>query len=100
MQVSYLRAFRVAWMVLGEGGDLLGGGLKMTVRVVINEKECRGCGLCILACARDCLRFGDEINDRGCHPILFRDEGCLADALCVTACPVPGALVVVMTAGR
>lgn len=72
----------------------------MAGRVVINEKECRGCGLCILACARDCLRFGDEINDLGYHSILFRDEGCLADALCVAACPVPGALVVVTTAGR
>lgn len=71
----------------------------MTGPVVINQAECRGCGLCVLACPRGCLRFAETFNDLGYHPVVFRDEGCRADRLCADACPVPGALVVGAAAG-
>ena len=63
--------------------------------VSIDASQCRGCGLCILACPVGCLELGDEFNDLGYHPVRYSGDGCRADGLCSDACPAPGAIALV-----
>ncbi|MEK7282304.1 MAG: 4Fe-4S dicluster domain-containing protein [Acidobacteriota bacterium] len=62
--------------------------------VVINDEECKGCGLCILACPASCLSFAEDFNHQGYYPVRYSGEGCRADGLCFYACPEPGAITV------
>ena len=62
--------------------------------VVINAEECKGCGLCILACPVGSLAFSTEFNHQGYHPVRYSGEGCKADSHCFYACPEPGAITV------
>jgi NAD-dependent dihydropyrimidine dehydrogenase PreA subunit len=60
--------------------------------VVINTEECKGCGMCILACPAGCLAFSSDFNHQGYHSVRYSGEGCRADGLCFYACPEPGAI--------
>lgn len=62
--------------------------------VEIKQEECKGCGLCILACPAGCLSFSPDFNHQGYHPVAYDGEGCRADGLCFYACPEPGAIAV------
>ncbi|HEU4401261.1 MAG TPA: ferredoxin family protein [Candidatus Polarisedimenticolia bacterium] len=62
--------------------------------VVIRQEECKGCGMCILACPVGCLSFAEALNHQGYHPIVYAGDGCRADGLCFYACPEPGAIAV------
>ena len=51
---------------------------------------CKGCGRCITACPKDCIKFGDEINPQtGVLPVVLDLEACNGCGLCITACPEP-----------
>ena len=42
--------------------------------VVVNEKNCKGCELCVKACPCDDLALdANEVNDRGYHYALMRN---------------------------
>jgi NAD-dependent dihydropyrimidine dehydrogenase PreA subunit len=76
-----------------EGGRLM-AGTRTLGWVEINQEECKGCGLCILACPASCLSFAPGFNHQGYHPVAYDGEGCRADGLCFYACPEPGAIAV------
>lgn len=62
--------------------------------VIIDDAQCRGCGLCILACPAGCLEFADGINGLGYRSIRYSGEHCVGEGLCIAACPGDGVIVV------
>lgn len=51
---------------------------------------CKGCGRCIEACPKDCIRLGTEVNPlTGLIPVVFDRTYCTGCGLCITACPEP-----------
>lgn len=58
-------------------------------QVFINDKRCKGCGLCIDVCSRGILAFDmSRLNEKGYHPIMVTDmEKCIACAMCARMCP-------------
>lgn len=58
------------------------------VKVVIDEKRCTGCGLCVEFCPRHNLASCAQINERGVYPVeTTTEDGCTGCKLCVLMCP-------------
>ncbi len=62
--------------------------------VTINPEECKGCGLCVVACVQKGLTLADWLNHNGFHPAVYSGHGCNGCGLCFLVCPEPGAIVV------
>ena len=58
-------------------------------RIIVDERYCKGCGLCMTACARDCIALDqDKLTDTGYHPAMLTDEAlCTGCAACAIVCP-------------
>ena len=57
-------------------------------RIVIDREMCKGCGLCVSVCPRDCFEDDEELNGYGVHPVKARpDSGCTGCARCALICP-------------
>lgn len=58
-------------------------------KVTIDEKICKGCEMCIVACPRKILILSKEkLNAKGYHPCECIDlERCTGCAACATMCP-------------
>jgi 2-oxoglutarate ferredoxin oxidoreductase subunit delta len=65
-----------------------GAELRMS-KIIINEKYCKGCTLCINFCPQKIIRTANSINVGGYHPAEFCDpEGkCTGCTLCAMMCP-------------
>ncbi len=57
--------------------------------VTIDDKRCKGCDLCGVACPADVLQLQPkEVNDRGYHYAFTANPGaCIGCAACATVCP-------------
>jgi 2-oxoglutarate ferredoxin oxidoreductase subunit delta len=57
--------------------------------VVVANERCKGCGLCIDACAPQALALDPTVvNSMGHHPaFLIHPEGCTSCAKCARMCP-------------
>ncbi len=54
----------------------------------VNEKLCKGCGICITRCPMKILGFADHITPKGVHPSKMLDEEkCTSCAICARSCP-------------
>lgn len=58
-------------------------------KAIIDEKVCKGCGLCISVCPKKLLRLATErMNDKGYNPAVLSDEAaCIGCAMCGVICP-------------
>jgi len=57
-------------------------------KIVINTKWCKGCGLCIPACPKNCINLSDEPDLRGICTAVYDDEkNCTGCGLCAIICP-------------
>ena len=58
-------------------------------KAIIDEKICKGCGLCISVCPKKLLRLATEkMNDKGYNPAVLSDEAaCIGCAMCGVICP-------------
>jgi 2-oxoglutarate ferredoxin oxidoreductase subunit delta len=60
----------------------------MTHRYCIEEKLCKGCGLCVSVCPKNVLEINKQVNSKGYFPAYqARPEDCITCALCCTMCP-------------
>jgi 2-oxoglutarate ferredoxin oxidoreductase subunit delta len=54
----------------------------------IDEKRCKGCGLCVSICPKSVLDVSREVNANGYFPAYqARPEDCVTCAMCCTMCP-------------
>jgi len=69
--------------------------------VEILEEECKGCGLCVVACPQDTLSLTDRINQRG-HRYVRQTavERCIGCTMCYTQCPSSAIVVYRLTRAR
>lgn len=58
-------------------------------RITVDERYCKGCGLCVDACPQHILALDlDKISDKGYHPAHMVDEkGCTGCCSCAVMCP-------------
>ena len=58
-------------------------------RAIIDERICKGCGLCVGVCPKNVLRLAtDRMNDKGYNPAEVIDPaGCIGCAMCGIICP-------------
>ena len=62
--------------------------------VAMNTEECKGCGLCVMACAAGVLHLSEKLNRYGYHFAVYEGHGGSGCGLCFPACPEPGAITV------
>lgn len=58
-------------------------------RIIVDERYCKGCSLCVDVCPRDCIALDpDKITDKGYHPAMLTDEErCTGCTNCALMCP-------------
>lgn len=62
--------------------------------VWIDANECKGCGLCILACPPKVMALTPGLNHYGYRTARYSGSGCTGCGICFLACPEPGAITV------
>ncbi len=61
--------------------------------IKIKRDVCKGCGLCISACPKGCIRASKRLNIKGYYPAEYVEDGkgnaheCTGCALCAIMCP-------------
>ena len=56
-------------------------------KIEFNAERCKGCGLCIHHCARDCIVMGDHFNANGYLLPVFDEAKCTSCGICGWLCP-------------
>lgn len=58
-------------------------------KIVIDEKMCKGCTLCVSACPLLLIRISQRINSKGYYPAEYFDPAgkCTHCTLCALTCP-------------
>ena len=67
--------------------------------VQIDADECKGCGLCVEACAPEVLHLAVHLNRFGYTPAVYAGSGCTGCGVCFFVCPEPGAITVFVANG-
>jgi 2-oxoglutarate ferredoxin oxidoreductase subunit delta len=57
-------------------------------RIVVDEKYCKACGLCVEECPQDVIGLSaNRINIKGYHPAELIKAGCTGCGICTIVCP-------------
>jgi NAD-dependent dihydropyrimidine dehydrogenase PreA subunit len=60
----------------------------------VNTDECKGCGLCVEACAQKVISLSERLNHYGYRTATYAGAGCNGCGICFMACPELGAITV------
>jgi len=61
---------------------------KCPTRITIDERHCKGCGLCVEFCPRGVLAISTRLSASGVNPAtIVNEEECTGCANCVAMCP-------------
>ncbi|GEM_PF-141441 len=73
----------------GAAEDIVAPGRALTqAAVVVKSLRCKGCGLCVEACAAGGLEMGSEQNPRGyVYPVRVVEAVCTGCGNCYEVCP-------------
>ena len=55
--------------------------------VIIDQKICKGCELCIISCPQDGLRLSPKFNDKGYRFVELIEDNCTGCTNCALVCP-------------
>jgi len=56
--------------------------------VIVDDRYCKGCGICIHFCAKHVLAVSDEVNGLGYHiPYVSNENECTNCRQCELFCP-------------
>ncbi len=57
-------------------------------RIEVAVQKCKGCGLCVTACPKECLEMSTKLNERGVnYPVMTEDAECTGCTFCAMMCP-------------
>lgn len=57
-------------------------------RIVVDDRYCKGCELCITECPQDVLELDmSRLTPKGYHPVHLKGPGCTGCAVCALVCP-------------
>jgi 2-oxoglutarate ferredoxin oxidoreductase subunit delta len=59
----------------------------MAGRIVINTERCKGCGLCVTICPKNCIVISQESNQNGYFPAQATNIDCTGCSQCAIVCP-------------
>jgi 2-oxoglutarate ferredoxin oxidoreductase subunit delta len=59
----------------------------MAGKIIIDVERCKGCGLCIVVCAKDGIVISEKSNKNGYFPAEASDTDCTGCAMCAIICP-------------
>lgn len=56
--------------------------------VVIEDKRCKGCTICVQVCSKNCLEISADYNQAGYFfPVVKNQGDCTGCGACVKLCP-------------
>ena len=59
----------------------------MAGKIVIDTERCKGCGLCVSACPKNCIVICTKSNKHGYFPAQANNTDCTGCAACGIICP-------------
>jgi len=59
----------------------------MAGKIIINTERCKGCGLCVEVCPKNCLVISPKSNKSGYFPAQANNDNCTGCAVCAIICP-------------
>jgi 2-oxoglutarate ferredoxin oxidoreductase subunit delta len=59
----------------------------MAGKITIYSERCKGCGLCVTVCPKNCIVISRESNKNGYFPAQADKCGCTGCAVCAIICP-------------
>ncbi len=59
----------------------------MAGKIKINTERCKGCGLCVIVCPKECIVISEQSNKKGYFPAKALNKGCTGCGSCALICP-------------